>query len=68
MNTRQRMTARFHELRAPGLDYEQIERRLRLQFYREPPSVHDATLSAGVGECARELRDKLAEILERNEQ
>jgi hypothetical protein len=67
MNTRRKMTARFHELRQQGLDYADIERRLRLEFYREPPPVHDAALSAGIGEWARELRHLIAEILERSE-
>jgi hypothetical protein len=62
MNTRAKMTARFHELRRCGT-YAEAERRLRMEYFHEPPSVHDAALSAGIGEWAREVRDKLADRL-----
>jgi hypothetical protein len=65
MNTRERMTARFHQLwAATDLNYADIVLALQREFPQEPLSVHDAALTAGIGQVARRIGNQLSAILE----
>jgi hypothetical protein len=72
MNTRQKMTARYLELWAtmavsPEESDAVLEAMLRHEFPSEPPSVHDAAITAAIGQKARELAVQLRAILKANE-
>jgi hypothetical protein len=62
MNGRQRMTARYLELwNRTQHTPDELEAMLRREFPSEPPSVHDAAVSAGIREKAREIHLLLEE-------
>jgi hypothetical protein len=67
MNGRQRMTARYLEL-WNRFDHtpDELETMLRREFPAEPPSVHDAAVSAGSREKALEIHLLLEEKMRKH--